>query len=164
MLSVDDKAQLLEEVPFFAGVTPEQIQVVATVAEELTCPAGHIIVREGEPSRAMYVIVSGRVAIEKQNGLRPDSAARLATLGPKQSFAEGAIFDDEPCPSGALALEPTTLLIVRDEPIRKLVQEQPALALGMLHALSHRIIEWHNELVQRASPKPRKLLDLYDKL
>ncbi len=62
---------------------------------------GDVLFREGEPSEAMYVIKSGKIAIMKTKG---SSEILLAELGPGDMLGEMAFFDNKPRSAGAKAI------------------------------------------------------------
>jgi CRP/FNR family cyclic AMP-dependent transcriptional regulator len=62
---------------------------------------GHYLFRENDPSDAMYVIKSGKIAIVKSKG---SSEIVLAELGPGQMLGEMAFFDDKPRSASAKAV------------------------------------------------------------
>ncbi len=62
---------------------------------------GELLFREGDPSDAMYVIKSGKIAITKAKG---SSEITLAELGPGDMLGEMAFFDNKPRSAGARAI------------------------------------------------------------
>jgi CRP-like cAMP-binding protein len=60
-----DKTDVLAGLPIFANLHPRSLQAVAALAVEESAPAGTVLMREGEPADAFYVIVSGTVHIER---------------------------------------------------------------------------------------------------
>lgn len=74
-------------------------------AEALSGPRnlkkGDILFRENDPSEAMFVIKSGRIAIVKAKG---SSEITLAELGPGDMLGEMAFFDNKPRSAGARAI------------------------------------------------------------
>jgi CRP/FNR family cyclic AMP-dependent transcriptional regulator len=62
--AMDDKVGLLRSVPLFAELDERSLQAVATLAREVDAKAGEILMREGEPGDAFFVIASGTVRVE----------------------------------------------------------------------------------------------------
>ena len=58
-------AQILSALPVFAGLDERSLQAIAVLARELSAPAGTILIREGDPATAFYVIVKGTVHVER---------------------------------------------------------------------------------------------------
>lgn len=55
---------LLESHPFFAGLGPYALELIAGCASNVHFDAGSLIFDEGEPASRFYVIRDGRVALE----------------------------------------------------------------------------------------------------
>jgi CRP/FNR family cyclic AMP-dependent transcriptional regulator len=55
---------LLTDVPAFAGMAPERLELIAGCAVNRVFENGEQILREGEPADAFYVIREGGVALE----------------------------------------------------------------------------------------------------
>lgn len=68
---------------------------------------GEILFREGDPSEAMYVIKSGKIAITKPKG---SSEIVLAELGPGDMLGEMAFFDNKPRSAGAKAIADSVII------------------------------------------------------
>ena len=64
-LSTIEKVIFLESVDIFAHLTIEQLGRVAGLTTEVRFHPGETIVREGEPIDAVYLLLSGRVVLEK---------------------------------------------------------------------------------------------------
>lgn len=56
--------EILADVPFLAGMSPERLALVAGCGSNVSFAAGETIFREGDPADTFYVIRHGTVAIE----------------------------------------------------------------------------------------------------
>jgi CRP/FNR family cyclic AMP-dependent transcriptional regulator len=56
-------SELIRRYPFFAGLTREQIEVLARAAEERQTNAGDYFFHEGEMLPALWLVVEGAVAV-----------------------------------------------------------------------------------------------------
>ena len=56
--------RLLADAPFFAGIGPAGLQVVAGCAGNVHFGAGEVLFREGDPADLFYVIRHGSIAVE----------------------------------------------------------------------------------------------------
>lgn len=164
MLSTIERVIFLKEVPFFSEMTISQIRALAGIAEEVSYEDDQVIFYEGEAGGTLYVIVSGRVAIEHKAESGTGSVARLATLEPRQYFGESSIFDELPRSASAIAIGPTHLLSIRKEPLVSLVQGDPTLALELIRVLSLRLRQANEQIASRTKVRPRQLEKLYDQL
>jgi CRP/FNR family transcriptional regulator, cyclic AMP receptor protein len=55
--------ELIRRYPFFAGLSLDEIELMARVGDELAVPTDHRFFREGEPLDAFYLVVEGAVGI-----------------------------------------------------------------------------------------------------
>src|SRR5678816_4181991 len=88
-LSPVDKVLCLQRVDVFKHATTEMLAYIGSIAHEVNAAHGEIIFTEDDISDAMYVIVSGRVQLDK-------SGAHILTAGPGDSFGTWALFDKQP--------------------------------------------------------------------
>lgn len=109
MLTVVEKVILLQRVDVFADASSEHLALVAAIAEDESVDAGTEIFHEDEPSDAMYVVVEGRVRLQKRE-------TEVASLGQSEAFGTWALFDELARLTSATAVERTRLLrIARDD-------------------------------------------------
>lgn len=81
--------QHLSKVPLFSGLSPKLLHTLAATARDKSYSAGDVIVRQGDKSFGLYIVVEGKVDVEK-------AGKTVATLGPGQFFGEMALLDEEP--------------------------------------------------------------------
>ena len=117
----------------------------------------------GDPGGALYVVVDGKVAIERE-AQRRGSSVRLATLGPRAYFGEMNLFNESPRSETAIALQETHILRVRREPIVALCRQQPDLALALINVLSQRLAETTDQIAGLSRTRPRELHQFFDRL
>lgn len=125
------KTYLLARVPLFSSLSRAQLGRVASVAEQHLYREGHEVVKVGQPGKAFYVIVHGRVKVMK--GRRAE-----AELGGGDFFGELALLDGEARSRTVVAL--TTLEAIRiDRPaFRRLLRKEPDLAIALLEGMARR--------------------------
>lgn len=90
---------------------------MADILNRRSFKAGAIIFREGDKGSHAYVVQSGRVAIEKVQ--KDGSVVRLGTLRNGAIFGEMALVDDSTRMAAARAEEPTVLISIPKEVVRK---------------------------------------------
>jgi len=163
MLSAVEKVVFLKGVPFFQGMTVNQLKVLANVCDEELFPENAVIYDEGSPGGKLYVIVSGKVGIERLNKATKKSA-RISTLETRSYFGEATLFDNSPETTTALALSETLTLRLRYEPLVALMQEYPELSLELIKVLSQRLRETGEQVAALSRTMSRDLHQVYDKL
>jgi len=161
-LSAVEKVICLKEVPFFRGMTVEQLRVLANVCEEQYFPAEVRLFNEGDSGGVLYVVVSGRVGIEQEK--RPGSLARLATVEAGSYLGETGFFDDNPRTNAAIAVQDTRTLRLRREPLIALARQHPDLSLELINVLGVRLREANDRIADLTRTHPRELHKLFDQL
>ena len=76
------KRDILKEHPFLRAMVPEHRSVIAQGAEDKVFREGEILCREGQPANRLYLVNSGKVALETHVPGRGD--VLVASLGPGQ--------------------------------------------------------------------------------
>ena len=91
--------------PFFQGMKPEHLEVIAGCATEATFESDQILFREGEPANKFYLMQSGRVALEAHE--LADRTVPVQDLGPGDVLCWSWLFPPFVWHFQARALEPT---------------------------------------------------------
>ena len=104
-------ANFLKQASPFTTLEPIRLRSLATRLEQLTVPAGHIIIRQGEPGDGCYLLRTGRVEVWTKKD--EDTELRVAALGPGTLFGEAALLTDAPRNATVRAFEPCELLFLR---------------------------------------------------
>ncbi|MBN2391819.1 MAG: Crp/Fnr family transcriptional regulator, partial [Anaerolineae bacterium] len=150
----------LKEVPFFQGMTIDQLKILANVCEEEMYEEDTRIYNNDDPGGALYVVVNGRVGIEQEK--RTGSFARLATMGAHSYFGETNFFDDSPHTTSAVAIQDTLTLRLRREPLIALARQNPEMSLALINVLSERLRESNDRIAELTRARPRQLNKLFD--
>ncbi len=141
MVDFFERVLLLKRAPFFAEVETDDLRHVARALEEQAFAAGEQVFRIDERGDHMYIVVSGRVGISTARDARAKDF--IAELGEGECFGEMNLVDELPRSATAVALEATHLLTLEKARLRNLLMSYPAIAVGMLRALSLRLREAH---------------------
>ncbi|MDM8531498.1 cyclic nucleotide-binding domain-containing protein [Anaerolineales bacterium HSG25] len=160
LLSAVEKIIFLKGVPFFQGMTIDQLTVLANVCEEQLFEEDTRIFNQNETGGTLYVVVNGRVGIEQEK--RKGSYARLATIEAHSYFGESNLFDNSPHIASAMALQDTLTLRLRREPLIALARQYPELSLELINVLSERLREANDRVADLTKTRPRELHKLFD--
>jgi len=126
----------LKRIPLYNSMHLQQLRTVAMHLVERDVLPGEVILREGEFSHELYIIVAGKVEIVQQ---RANGPRTLVTLAVGDFFGDIALVGDRPRSASAIAVEPTALLTLSPEHFRQIVLEDPAMSFEIFRALSARI-------------------------
>ncbi len=160
MLSTIERIIFLKGVPFFQGMTVDQLKVLATVCEEQFFPSDTRIFSPGEPGGTLYMVISGKVGIEQEK--RTGHFARLATMEAHAYFGEESLFDNIERSTAATAIQDTMILRLQREPLIALARQHPTLSLELISVLSQRLREANSRIADLTRSRPRELHKLFD--
>lgn len=124
--------EFLRRVPIFAKCTAEEIGAVSSVAQESFFQPGQIIVTQGTPGQAFYLILRGRVEILRD-------VTSLGAFGPGDFFGEMALLDSAPRSATIKAIEETACLMLSSWDFKALLERHPSIAIKLLEVLSRRL-------------------------
>jgi CRP-like cAMP-binding protein len=124
--------EFLARVPIFSNCTPEEIQAIAGVAQESFFQPGQIIVTQGTPGQAFYMITSGRVEIMRDG-------TSLGAFGPGDFFGEMSLLDSAPRSATIRAIDQVSCLMLSSWDFKGLLERHPSIAIKLLEVLSRRL-------------------------
>lgn len=121
-------------IPMFAELDDEGLARVAELFSEVEAPAGQVIVEHGHAGSGMFLLEEGTVAVELPAG--------TIELGPGEFFGELAILaDDVPRTARVRAITPIRCLVIGRPDFRRLLEEEPRIAVAMLPVLARRLAD-----------------------
>jgi CRP/FNR family transcriptional regulator, cyclic AMP receptor protein len=124
--------ELLEQAPIFAGVERQELEHLARAAKEIDVPVGTELTHEGRYEGYVFVVISGKVGIERDG-------RTVDTIGAGDFFGEIAAIDGGPRTATARALEDSRLLTVSHEPFHKVLDASPKLRTAVMEAMERRL-------------------------
>lgn len=136
MLTTVEKTVHLHSIPLFAGLAPSRLRAIAERAVMQEFPEGEAIFEEGSEGDQLYLVLTGRVSVEKRSERGP---VALASLGPSSVFGEMAIFERAPRSATARAAAATRLLSLSRRDMARIGRENPDVYEAFLRVLSGRL-------------------------
>ena len=134
-LSTLEKVLFLKSLDLFEHAVIEELGRIAELTQEVGIDAGETIFREGEPVDAVYLLLKGRVALEK-NGVKVHEVAE------KQALGLVAALDFAPAPHTAKATEPLHALKLNALDFHEILSQDYELVRAVLRALCRMIREF----------------------
>lgn len=128
----------LRNVSLFSGCSKKDLEKIAKSGDEITQPAGSIIVDQGQTGREAFVILEG-TAIVKRNG------KKVATLGEGSVVGELSLLDHGPRTASVICETDCTLLVLSQRHFLGVLDEVPALSHKLLATLAGRIREFDRQ-------------------
>jgi CRP/FNR family transcriptional regulator, cyclic AMP receptor protein len=141
-------AALLKQVRIFEALDEHALSALSARTRRRRFAAGHTLFHEGDPGQTLYVIVSGRVHIQRATST--GEILHLAYRGPGEPFGELALIDGKPRMADAITAEPSDVLVLDRAEFIRCVEEMPRIALAVMGCLADRLREAadHFELYQ----------------
>jgi diguanylate cyclase (GGDEF)-like protein len=138
--------------PVFASLTPQQLEQLIERSVEQKFPPDYMIIRQDDPGRMVYVILSGHVRVFESV---PDSAVEmfLGELAPGEIFGESGVLDGRPRSASVITLERTRCLAIPATDFLSLLNDSKEMALALLRTLSGRLHD-ADRLLARHAPDP----------
>jgi CRP/FNR family cyclic AMP-dependent transcriptional regulator len=130
-------SNILKAVPLFSSLNEGQLSLLRPCLQQRSYPRGSFILREGEQTDALYVIVSGRVKV-----LIPDESGReviLAVLGVNEFFGEMGLLDGQPSSASVETLEACRMLRLSKAGFTAALQQNFELAMVIIGNLVKRL-------------------------
>ena len=138
-VSTMERILWLREVPLFAELTPDDLKQVADIAGERWYGDGSLLCRQGEERDELFVLVSGRVHVYKEQpgGIEK----RLATREAGEFIGEMAILDPAPRSASVRAEGEVRALVIEGEAFKAILRDRPDVSMAVLRVLSRRLRE-----------------------
>ena len=130
----------------FQRLKPDDRQRLAAVASVREFEKGAMLFSEGDGSELLYTVLSGRVKVFKTTPRGTDVI--LEIFGPGDPVGAVAVYEARPYPASALALEPTTCLLIPRQAFFSMLESYPTMVRGLLVGLTHRLVELTNRLAE----------------
>jgi CRP/FNR family transcriptional regulator len=137
---------VLRGTTIFRRLSADDRRRLAAVASLRTYDKGAPLFSEGDASEQLYTVVSGRVKVFKTTVRGTDVI--LEIFGPGESVGAVAVYEARPYPASAVALEPTTCLLISRQAFFSLLESYPTMVRGLLTGLTHRLVELTNRLAE----------------
>ncbi len=132
--SKDEHLERLSEVSLFRALSQRDLQVLGRSTDVVDVEAGKVLVREGEPGREFFVLLSGEVSVVVDG-------REVAVLSEGQWFGELAIIDPAPRDATVTTLSPCQLLVIESRRFLPLLDEVPVLSHKLMVGLARRLRE-----------------------
>ena len=111
----------------FENIDKDGLDQLAPVIAEISLKKGDILFNDGEDTKGIYLIRSGKIEISK---LTADGwKQNLAILNPNQFFGELSVMEKRSHEATATAIDNTTLFLLPKEGFEKIEKEKTILAL-----------------------------------
>jgi CRP/FNR family transcriptional regulator, cyclic AMP receptor protein len=147
---------VLRNVPLFSHFSDEQLRMLLPAVESRTYGRHSPILRAGEPTDALYVIVAGRACVLMDDGNGRQIV--LDELGPNEFFGEMSLIDSQPRSANVEALDDCHVLYIAKPAFMTCLQGNFDAAMLMLRGVVGRLRDADRKIGSLA------LMDVYGRV
>ena len=126
--------ELLRRYPYFVSISAESLKKIASMADEITVPAGTRLFNEGEPEAYLYIVAQGEVDIQYLLG--SDELRTVDTLVGGDILVWSAIIEPYKTTAIGTTTKPTQLIRIAAPQLRALCDEDPRVGYQLAIAVS----------------------------
>ncbi len=135
---------LLRNVPMFSLLSGVQLLLLAQVLLRKPYPRNSTVVAAGDPSDALYIVISGRLKVTISD--KEGREAILAILKQGDFFGEMGLIDQAPRSATVVTIEPCELLTITRTDFMKCLQKNFDLAMNVIRGLVERLRQADNKI------------------
>jgi CRP/FNR family cyclic AMP-dependent transcriptional regulator len=128
----DPKLALLKRVPLFTECRDEPLALIRRLADEVDVPDGYTLMRQGDIGQEFFLIVDGRVRIERDG-------TTVTTLGPGDYLGEIALISEDRRNASAITEGPAKLLVITHQGFNSLMDASSSIRSAILRGLAGRV-------------------------
>jgi len=128
------RAIALREVDAFRSVPMEELSYIAVVAHEEWYPSGSVLFREGEVPGALYVILEGRVRLER-------GGQNFGDAGPGEALGAWSLFEDHSRRATATVEEDARIILLERDEFYEVLSEHVEITRSLVQDLVKRLID-----------------------
>ena len=151
---MEETEKILARHPFFEGLDPELLKIIASCTSYVHYDAGEMIYKEGDEANQALLMQDGRVAIEIFAAER--GSLVIKTVGPGDVLGWSWLFPPFRRRLDARAVEPTTAIALDGKFLRERAEDDPRFGCELLRRFSRIVVE-------RLHATKLQLLDIYGK-
>jgi hypothetical protein len=123
------RLRLLEKAPLFAGLSKRQLGKILAQLFEKEYTAGETIFRQGDPGKALFIVLTGKILICRDLHETQEPLAIVTSGG---YFGELALIDDQPRFASARADETSVLLMLYKSDFDALIEGNRMIAIKVM--------------------------------
>ena len=149
MHSLDRDVETLRNIPLFAGLPTARLKLIAYTAELVRFAPGEVMVQQGDPADAVYIITEGEAEVWIRN--KEGNEIQLATMGPNSHFGETAVISKVRRTATVRAKDRVTTFKITANLFLDLVRQSPEIGMQVMTVLAQRLERTSTALLQQST-------------
>ena len=147
---------MFANIPLFSGLGKNDLDIIAQHTVAKTFPAHATLLREGDTSNSLYLILYGKVKVYVCDA--EGNEAILNIQGANDYFGEMALLDEAPRSASVMSMEPTRVAIMTKLAFKSCLAGHPDVAYNLIRTLTQRVRALSGNVRDLA------LLDVYERV
>lgn len=124
----------LKTIWLFSSCSASELRKIRSSLDEVTVPAGKVLVEEGSLGREFFLIVEGTAKVTRKG-------RKVATLGPGSYFGELSLLDRGPRSASVVSDTELTVLVLSQREFTGVLDSVPTIGRKLLAAMATRLRE-----------------------
>ncbi len=138
--------EFLRRLPLFAGLADQDLERLYAQAVQFDLPAGHLLIEEGTPGDALYVLLAGELEVTKRSGA---ANVKIDVRKPGDVIGEMSLLDNAARSASVQALGPSRVLCLSKDMFEQVLATSPSAAIAILHTVTARLRQNESLLRER---------------
>jgi CRP-like cAMP-binding protein len=122
----------LKSIWLFSGCSASELRKIRSSLDQVTVPAGKLLVEEGRIGMEFFLITKGTAKVTRRG-------RKVAILGPGDYFGELALLDRKPRSASVVSESDMELLVLSQRQFNGLLESVPSISRKMLAAMANRL-------------------------
>jgi CRP/FNR family cyclic AMP-dependent transcriptional regulator len=133
-MSKNEYHDYLKQVPLFANLRSDELEVVGRAATELALREGDVLMREGDIAHEMFVVLDGTVEVTR-------AGEHVADIGSGGFVGEMALLAHAKRDASVTCTSPARVLHIDGRSFSTVLSEAPHVAVNMLPIVAARVVD-----------------------
>jgi CRP/FNR family cyclic AMP-dependent transcriptional regulator len=129
----DPKLELLRRVPLFNQCRGGPLEQISQLTDEVDVPDGYTLMRQGDLGREFFLIVEGKVRIERDG-------VTVNTIGPGDYLGEIALLSEGRRTATAVTEGPARLLVITHQGFNSLLDSSATIRAAIFESIAARLL------------------------
>lgn len=132
-----EKVVCIRKTPIFNDLRVQEVMAIAGKSSLREFTKGEVVVGEGDPGDALYLIIDGEMTVIKRLGTQQEAV--LDRIGRDDFFGEMALLDGAARSASVRVESDASLLVIKGKDFIVAVEDHPSIPLSICRVLARRI-------------------------
>lgn len=139
-----EKLTSVKKIPLFSDLRIRELAAITTITETKCCQKNEVVVREGDPGDALFLVMDGELSVIK--GMGSGREMILDAIGNDGFFGEMALIDGQNRSASVRTDSECLLLVLKTDDFLERVKDYPLVPINICKTLCRRIRDLQSQL------------------